>query len=174
AAPWHGTDILLNSLQAYSGPCKIHCYIAGNIPGNVQQRIQDFSRITWLPTQSGKALDDLVNKCHIGVGTLGLSEHFLRQACTLKVREYWSRGLPFIVGYDDVDLVENDAIQPFFLKVEIDAGRQCFNLDEVVAFANRVYHTEGFSEEMRSLAIQHIDYRVKGKAYADFLRQLQG
>lgn len=171
-APWHGIDILLNSIASYKGDCVVHCYIAGNISSDVRKRAESLKFVTLLPSQSGEALDRLVDQCHVGVGTLGLSSKFMRQACPLKVREYWSRGLPFIIGYEDVDLEGNTAMECFYCRIHVDESGS-FAFDEVVNFANNLYRIPHVSGTMRDLAFQYIDYPVKTAAYVRFLKGLK-
>jgi hypothetical protein len=170
-APWHGIDILLKSIENYKGECKVNCYIAGNLSEALKERVKLFPFVTSLPTQTGTALDNLIDKCHLGVGTLGLTTKFMKQACTLKVREYWSRGLPFILGYEDVDLEGDDAMKPFYHRIDVD-HREDFDFELVVNFAREVYRMENISGKMRELAFQQIHYPVKAAQYVAFLKKL--
>jgi hypothetical protein len=165
AAPWHGVDILLNSLKEFSGDVKIHCYIAGNIMAELKTLAESMPTVTLLPGVTGDELDKLVEHCHIGIDS-----SFLTQASTLKVREYWSRGLPFILGYEDADLVDRPAMRPFYLRVT--QSEKIIDLHEIISFALRVYSIPFASQEMRKLAFMYIDYRTKMKAYIHFINQL--
>ena len=169
AAPWHGIDILLDSIERYKGKTKLHCCIAGNVTPEVRDRIQANKNVTLLPHQTGEQLDRLIDDCHIGIGSLGFKNSFLTQASSLKVREYWSRGLPFVLGYDDADLIDNSKMIPFYLKVPAESP---IDMEGIVSFAKRVYSIPHVSHRMRGLALDQIHYPVKTSAYIQFLKGL--
>ena len=172
-APWHGVDILLNSLEDYKGDCHISINLVGQISTSSQKRIESMPSVTYTPTVYGTQLDDLINSCHIGVGTLGIETSFLEEACTLKVREYWARGLPFILGYNDTDLMNNLEMSPFYLKVVIENTiRLSFSLQRVVDFAKKVYAIPNYTEQMRENAMHTIHYAIKAQETAAFLKSL--
>ena len=164
-APWHGVDLVLDSLATYKGDVNIHCYIAGNISPEQTARASTINRVTRVPHQHGDKLSELFNLCHIGIGSLGFSD-FLSEACPLKVREYWARGLPFVVGYEDTDLINNMEMEPYFLRTHR------FSLAEVVSFSEKVYKIQDFTKAMRSIAYETIHYGVKAKQYVSFLNSL--
>ncbi len=169
-APWHGVDILVKSLDIYHGDCNVHCYIAGNIDSQSRSVAEKCDKITLLSIQEGDGLDEWCDHCHVGIGSLGLNR-FLNEGCTLKVREYWSRGMPFVLGYKDVDLIGNDEMNAFYLRVHINDDGY-FDLEEVVRFAENVYRVNDLSEKMRTLAFNSIHYEVKADQYASFFNSL--
>lgn len=172
-APWHGVDILLNSLEDYKGSCQILIHLVGQISASSQERTKSMPSVIYTPTVFGAELDNLINSCHIGVGTLGIETSFLKEACTLKVREYWARGLPFILGYNDTDLMNNSEMTPFCLKVVVEnSRRQSFSLQRVVEFAEKVYAIPNHTEQMRENAMHTIHYAVKVQEVATFLKSL--
>ena len=54
------------------------------------------------------------------VGSLGLHRIGLTEASTLKVREYWARGIPFLLSYEDTDHLETPEMSPFYWCSAID------------------------------------------------------
>lgn len=171
-APWHGADILLNSLSAYAGGARIHCFIAGHLNESLIAKANSMDTVTLLSYQSQEHLDALADKCHVGIGSLALFRNEMKEACTLKVREYWARGIPFVLGYDDTDLMNNVQMQPYFLKVDVSPGNLTIDLDLVVAFARKVLPIKGLQETLRSLAIEYISYDTRGRAYMNFFKSL--
>jgi hypothetical protein len=169
AAPWHGVEVLLESMKHYRGDVKIRAYVAGNVAPETMVKAQGLNNVTLLPTQTGEALDQLVNYCHLGIGSIGFGNTFLKQASTLKVREYWSRGMPFILGYEDADLIDNPEMEPFYLRIE---DTHTLDITEVISFASRVYAIPDCEQKIRELAFRHIDYKVKASAYVKFFNSL--
>lgn len=170
-AQWHGVDILLKSFEEVKNECKIICYIAGQITKEQEDRARRIQNVVVLPPQYGEDLDKLMDQCHLGIGTLGFETSFLTQACPLKVREYWARGIPFVIAYEDADLIQNTEMQPYFLRVQIESGT--IRLNEVIDFAKKVYASGNVSSRLRSLAKEQIDYTVKAQQYVSFLHSLR-
>ena len=170
-APWHGVQVIVNGLDRYTGDCSITLYLAGNLSDETKRLVANRPSVVVLPNQKGKALDDLVNTCHVGLAGLSLESKKMRQACSLKVREYWSRGLPIVLGHEDVDLVANHNMKPFYCEVSLH-GDHTFALEELIAFSKQVYSIPDRHEKMRALALQQIDYPVKAAHYAAFLESV--
>ncbi|MGE0587559.1 MAG: hypothetical protein AB7O48_03230 [Cyclobacteriaceae bacterium] len=169
-APWHGVNILIQSLNLYRGNVEIHCFIIGNISEENRKAAKINSRITLLPPQQDQQLDDLIDKCHLGIGSLGMA-NFLNEACPLKTREYWSRGLPFVIGYNDVDLMGREEMKAFYHFPKIHNGGY-FELEEIIEFANCIYRDPAVSVKMRALAMTYIHYKTKAKQYVSFMSSL--
>jgi glycosyltransferase involved in cell wall biosynthesis len=167
AAPWHGVDIIIESLQRFRSEDRVHCFIAGNVSEDQRKKIAAVKNITHLPHQHGAELDSLIDQCHVGIGSLGFSDSFLHEACPLKVREYWSRGLPFVIGYKDTDIDGNQEMEPFYLRCTLP-----LSIDDLVLFAKKVYLIKDLSERMRAIALRQIHYSVKAKTYGEFINSL--
>lgn len=175
-APWHGVDILLNSLEAYDGPQSVHCYVVGRIEPLLADRARLMKNVTLLGHQSDSDLDLLAEICDIGIGSLALFRNNMAEGCTLKVREYWARGLPFVIGYRDTDLMENQEMEAYFLKVHIADGRYglAFDVDSVLSFCKTVYKIPSLHSTMRALAAKTIDYPIKVEGYFSFFNSVMG
>ncbi|MFZ5973497.1 MAG: glycosyltransferase [Bacteroidota bacterium] len=167
-APWHGLDVL-DDIMRQAATCNVHCFVAGGIAAIYKEKLSQNRNMTLLPLQTQADLNLLVNDCHIGISSLGF-EGFLKQACTLKVREYWGRGLPFVLGYDDTDLLDMPEMKDFYFQVQPADG---IKLQAIVDFAKRVYEIENVSEKMRQLALRKIDYSVKAGLYLNFLTDIR-
>lgn len=169
-APWHGVDKLVRAVGLYTGECKVHCYLVGAIDQETKSVVQSDSRFTVLPTQSGSALDRLFDNCHLGVGSLGFLD-FLSEACPLKTREYWSRGLPFVISYQDSDLVDSLEMKDFCLQMNSQTPEKEM-VAMMVDFCAQVYENPEVSQVMRHHAANKIDYKIKARQYARFLNSL--
>lgn len=164
-APWHGTDRLLASLRAYRGSVKLHLDLIGGASGASAGTTEHNGGLTIRHhgTLSGDALDRVFRTATIAFSSLAMFRTGLREACVLKTREYAARGIPFVYGYDDVDLTES---QPFCLSVgNADAP---FDLDRVIEFAARCTATRDLKHQMRTFATDRLDWRVKMRAFYDF------
>lgn len=171
-APWHGIDILLNSLEKYKGDCIVNVYLAGKVSESIQERVRHLSTVFCLPTLYGDELNQVINRCHIGIGTLGIDTSFMKEACTLKVREYWARGLPFVIGYTDTDLKNNDAMRSYYLQAQVNEQEGTISMQAIIDFANQVYALPDFAQQMRMFAMERIHYEVKAYELVTFLKSL--
>lgn len=167
-APWHGLDRLRRSLMAYRGKRKVHLDVVGSgfgAPG------------TTTPTGSGSlcihgslagtALDEVLARATIGVSTLSLHLKGIEQAAVLKTREYIARGLPVLLGYDDVDV---PADWPYAHRVPNDDS--LVSIEALVEFADRVSSNAGTAEKMRRFAEATLDWRNKVPALARFAERI--
>jgi hypothetical protein len=168
-APWHGTDRLLASLRAYRGATKLRLEMVGGASGAAPGTTQTEGQLTihHHGTLHGKALDEVFRGVTVAFSSLAMFRTGLREACVLKTREYVARGVPFVFGYDDVDLVEPES---FCLNVgNSDAP---FPLERVIEFAKAASAEAGLSNRMREFARARLDWKVKMKAFHDFASEV--
>jgi hypothetical protein len=161
-APWHGIDRLLASVRAYRGPVRLTLNLVGGASGQAAGTVQRQSHLTLVHhgLLHGAALDAVFEDTTLAVSSLAMFRTGLTQACVLKTREYVARGVPFVYGYDDVDL---PSPQPFCLNVgNSDAP---FDIEPVVELARRASATPGLSQTMRAFASERLDWKVKMKAF---------
>ena len=96
AAPWHGLDVAVEGLLSVDPDAEIH--VAGprvDIPVGCSEQIVFHGELT----RAG--LGEVAEICDAGLGTFALGKKGMKQACTLKVREYLAIGLPVVSGAVD-------------------------------------------------------------------------
>ena len=93
----------------------------------------------------GAAFDAVLGGANIAVSTLAFHRTGLREGAVLKTREYVARGLPIVLGYEDVDV---PADLPFVLQVPNDDS--LVPIDALFAFAERAARTPDLSAAMRA------------------------
>lgn len=72
---------------------------------------------SFLGLLDGKELDDIFEKSDIALGSLGFYKNGIKNGSPLKTKEYCARGIPFIIGYDDLSF--NEDVE-YIMKVEND------------------------------------------------------
>jgi hypothetical protein len=93
----------------------------------------------------------------------------LKEACSLKTREYTSRGIPFILAYEDPDLAQVDENNRFYLALE--NSDSLLDIQSLLDFATAMGERQrDVSAYMRAYALEHMDWRVKMQKYHDFVR----
>lgn len=136
---WHGFDRLIKGMAEYyaTQPAyKVYFHLIGDF-FSVRER----NEIVPLIGQSGlepyvilhgalhgKALDNLFDRCDMGIGSLGRHRSGIQHIKTLKNREYAARGIPFIYSETDADF-EN---RPYILKVP--ANETPIDISRLIAF----------------------------------------
>lgn len=169
-AVWHGTDRLLEALRAYRGDRKIVVDLIGNGSGTpgTEERIGN-AVLRHHGLLQGVALHEAMRGANLGISTLAFFRTGLRQAAVLKTRDYVARGLPVVLGYEDVDL---PADCPFVLRVP--ANDTPLSVEALFAFAERVSSMPDLSADMRAFAESHLDWRVKVPQFTAFAEELVG
>jgi len=169
---WHGLDRLIKGLAEYKGITRLTLHIAGE--GSESLPLQQLSgklgvaeRVLFHGFQSGESLDNLFDQSHIAVGSLGLHRIGLKEASTLKSREYCARGIPYILAYIDPDFPDDF---PYSLKVPADESP--IDMDQVLAFSSRVCQDPDHPGKMRHYASLHLYWSIKMKILKDFLEDL--
>ena len=80
---------------------------------------------------------------------------------TIKSREYFARGIPFIFGHHDPDISDNAEAKPFFR--EFPADESMIDFEKIVNWYNALEKIPEHNNKMRNFAKQHLDYKVKMK-----------
>jgi glycosyltransferase involved in cell wall biosynthesis len=98
--PWHGLDLLLNDLNNCEKNFVLH--IVGNVEKSDKDIVQHDKRVKFHGHLNSAELEKLLEKAWIGLSSFSLYRKGMKQACTLKVREYLKAGIPVYAGYEDV------------------------------------------------------------------------
>jgi hypothetical protein len=168
-APWHGDDRLIASLRKYRGPVRLVLDLVGEAPRELVGTSQTEGQLTvnHRGTLHGAALDEVFRQSTLAVGSLAIFRKGLREACALKTREYIARGIPFFLGYDDVDLPVG---LPFYRHVG--NSEALFEAEPLIEFAASVSTDPAISDEMRAFAEQRLDWKIKLREFNDFAERL--
>jgi glycosyltransferase involved in cell wall biosynthesis len=97
---WHGLDLLLKSVCESKADFLLH--LVGQIEDTLYALVKDDSRIVIHGKLTHDEITHLSETCWVGISSLGLDRKKMKEACTLKVREYLMLGLPVYAGYTDV------------------------------------------------------------------------
>jgi len=122
-SPWHGLDLLLDSIEKSDAEFKLH--LVGNVHEPDLGRAHKDARILVHGRLSSPQIRRIAETCWIGLSSFGLHRQNMNEACTLKVREYLMMGLPVYLGHKDVV----QGINPYL--IEGDA-----NIDNILNFAH--------------------------------------
>ncbi|MCB5187689.1 glycosyltransferase [Methylobacillus caricis] len=99
-ASWHGLDLLLDAIQASEKEFVIH--LVGQLEPEDLHRAQLDSRVVLHGKLDQAQIRALSARCWLGLSSFALDRKSMREACTLKVREYLASGLAVYAGHADV------------------------------------------------------------------------
>jgi glycosyltransferase involved in cell wall biosynthesis len=174
-SPWVGIDIVLKSLSAYKSHHKnIKLYIVGPKSESLVKLVNELGLTDTVLFEGEKKVDELsdyFNFCHVAFGTMAMQRVGLAEHSSLKILEYASRGIPFVVGYDDTNFYENPNFQPFILKIPY--NNKPFDFQKVIVFTNEVFKSKEHPAVMRGLSLKFLDTSLKMKQLSEFLVSLK-
>lgn len=99
-SPWHGLDRLLSTLNTTNRKFVLH--IVGRASDSQKTLALNDSRVVFHGLCTEKEISELSERSWVGLSSFALDRISMKDACTLKVREYLSSGLPVYAGYSDV------------------------------------------------------------------------
>lgn len=126
---WHGLDRLLKGMaDYYTGEPKneviLHVIGDGEELESYKEIVNEHKleeNVLFYGPLSGEELEKLYAMADIGVGTLAIQRKGVFIDSSLKHREYCSRGIPFILGCEDLDFpIELDFVKYFEGEEEIE------------------------------------------------------
>ncbi|WP_431064166.1 hypothetical protein [Methylotuvimicrobium sp.] len=110
-ANWHGLDLFLDILEVDDSPCLLH--LVGQISPADLNRIKTTDSLSQRIMMHGKLdaveINKLMASCDLGLSSFALFRNNMREACTLKVREYLAAGLAVFSGHKDSGLPDDFA-----------------------------------------------------------------
>lgn len=158
---WHGFDRVVAGLaNYYSKPHKyiVNFHVVGYFYSNedeeffksVVNKFQINNHVFIYGKKNGKELDDIFDKCDLGIGSLGRHRVGIQKIKTLKNREYAARGIPFI--YSEID--DDFEHMPYILKMPADESP--IDINRVVDFYKHQNITpQEIRDSIRDLSWKH-------------------
>lgn len=170
-AEWHGIDRLVRGMAA-DGEIDARLNIVGE--GKGLQALQVMTRkfgleekVIFHGFKTGGQLDDLFDRCHVGIGSLGIHRKGIYETSELKAREYCARGIPFINSAEDRDFPAE-----FRYRLQVPANEDQIEMGIVKAFAETALRDMDHPSVMRDLALRNLDWTVRMKELAGFFQIL--
>ncbi|GCD09729.1 hypothetical protein [Clostridium tagluense] len=167
---WHGYDRIIEGLKNYydsnKGKDLVYFHIAGDgaeIP-NLKKLVDNYnlnSYVIFYGDKTGQDLDELFDKCNMGIGSLANHRKGLMKDSALKNREYCARGIPFVIASDD-DGFNRD--YKYILRINPDESP--VDINKIIKFYDSIKNDK-YIEEMRSYAEQNLTWDAVMKPVID-------
>ena len=97
---WHGLDLIFLDMKSNKDNFELHL-VGKLLPEDYGYAVQD-SRVILHGVKNREFIEKISAECHIALGSFALERKNMNEACTLKVREYLTLGLPVYSGHKDV------------------------------------------------------------------------
>jgi hypothetical protein len=172
AADFNGLDRIFKGIKNYQGAYTIRLFLYGKNLASEKQSIHqleiDGQVVTGEYLQS-EEIDTLMENMHLGVSAMGLHRKGINGTTTIKAREYFARGIPFIFGHHDPDISESCEAMKFCL--EFKANDEAIDFVKVIEWYKNLVEEVFFNEKMRAFAENNLDYTIKMNKLKKYLEQ---
>jgi hypothetical protein len=164
-AKWHGYDRVLHGLrQAVDQNPEVVPHVSFAGQGPVAAELEELcgtlglgEHVTFHGMMTGKALDELFDRCDIAVASLGMHRIGIQSASSLKTREYCARGIPFVFAGEDESFSE---AFPFAMRAPV--GDDPIDLTKVfVDYATMLRQVDDPASEMRAYAAANLSWTTR-------------
>lgn len=163
---WHGFDRVIKGIAEYYKKNdinkKIFFHVVGEGPelSNLKiltKKLNLEKYVVFHGFKSGRELDEIFDRCNIGIGSLGNHRKGINKDSALKNREYCARGVPFVIASLDNDFSEN-----FKYVFRVPKNEENVNVQAIVEFYNSI-RQENYVNEMRKYAKERLSWDAKMK-----------
>lgn len=96
---WHGLDLLFSNMQEHNKEFLLH--VVGELSLGDRVLGEKDERIILHGRKSHDEIRLIADSCWLGLSSFALFRKDMKEACTLKVREYLMMGLPVYAGHKD-------------------------------------------------------------------------
>ncbi|MCH5250248.1 MAG: glycosyltransferase family 4 protein [Lachnospiraceae bacterium] len=172
----HGYERLLYGLKQYydeGGSRKIVCHFVGDGPEKAtyerivsEEKLDD--HVFFYGKKDGKELDEIYNKCDLGICSLGAYKKNVFWSSELKSREYLAKGIPIVSGVEtDIFCVVD---KQYYLLFSNDAS--WIDMEKIVNFYDTIYRTDGnvVSDNIRNMAERYLSIEITMKPICDYIQ----
>jgi hypothetical protein len=164
---WNGSDRYIEAFKKYSGNEKIELHLIGLF--NPKYLTNLHPHIVSHGMLSKEKLDEILPQIHVGLGSVGLHRVDLKEGNVLKVREYLSRGLPVIIGYQDTDL---NFDEPLDFVANVSANEQAIELPPIITWLKELYEKHSnLNIDIRAFASKKLSYHHKIHEFVTYLEK---
>ncbi len=161
---WHGIDRVIEGLKKYYENKPVQEIILnvvgeGDALPTLKSLVRNYNLddyVKFWGTKIGHELDAMYDISHIGIASLGCHRINIYSASMLKSREYLVRGFPFICSVDMPDIPSDFEYVKYF-----SADDSYIDMEEVLAWAKKVYEHQHLQENIKNWARMNMSWRIK-------------
>jgi len=154
-SPWQGLELVIDELKVISELFEFH--VIGNVSDSQIKRGNGDERFVFHGMRDSGFINEVMGKVDVGIAAYRLDLKGMKQACSLKVRDYLAAGVPVYSGHADATIPDNF---PYYINKEL-------NPHELIDFAKQVRSVP--RQKVREESEKYIDKRIYFKALTDWL-----
>ena len=152
--PAHGVDLVIRGLNEYykkenTIKCFLHIVGNGSIQSSLKEEVLKLDLnpyVFFYGALGGESLNQVFDKCDIGIGALAIHRKGSYKLSELKIREYTARGLPFVYN------AYEPQIQNCFFGFKVAAVDEPTDIEEIVKFYSEFDYSQENLMLMRNFA----------------------
>lgn len=173
---WHGYDRLIRGIAAL--PKEERDTVILDMVGDegaalsewkvLAKELQVEEQVLFHGRKTGAELDPFFDVADLGICSLGFCRINFTSGSILKLREYTSRGLPFVYAAEDPAI---DAPQPFCMKVPNDES--VVDVHSMIAFAKEMREHPDMPTKMRQYANERMTWQSQFEKVFNKLKELE-
>ncbi len=156
---YHGYDRIIESLRVYQQKkpgAQVFVHLVGTVSPPTRQLIEKHGlqdRVILYGKKSGAELDEIYNKCNVGLGPFGQHRVGGKKDTGLKTKEYFAKGLPYIYSGSEPTVPEG---YPYICKFPSDESP--IDFDRVWEFYQSYRNDPQVVSNMRAFAAEHYSW----------------
>lgn len=156
---YHGYDRLLRGIRNYydnGGQRKIEVHFVGVFLPTTRALTEklNLSEIVYFHGKKfGTELDEIYDNSDIGIGALAHHRVGMYAGSSLKTKEYFAKGLPFIYGWKEPAF---DETYPYVLRVKL--CEDPIDIEKVLSFYDNIKDDPNMLSQMRQFAAKHYSW----------------
>lgn len=167
---YHGYDRLIKGLKNYydnGGTRKIEVDFVGVNLVETKKLVHELGmdeQFHFHGKQFGRALDEIYDHSDLGIGALAHHRVGMFAGSSLKTKEYFAKGLPFIYGWKEPAF---DETYPYALKIEL--CEDPLDMEQVIDFYDSIKDDDAMLTNMRTFAQEHYSWEKEFQKVFDAL-----
>lgn len=163
--PWFGIERIIESLNQTKSNFDFEIRVAGI---NEEKAITH-PKVKYLGYLAKQDLSNFYSQVHVTFGPLALYKKGLEYASALKIKESIAYGIPFVIGYKEEGISNNDLFKDYFL--EVSNNNELIDFDRIVLFVEQFYKNQSNQTSLRELGKKHFDTEVISKLILEGINQ---
>lgn len=167
---YHGYDRLLRGIRDYydrGGDRKIEVHFVGVFLNTTKELAEELNLseiVHFHGKKFGKELDEIYDNSDIGIGALAHHRIGMYAGSSLKTKEYFAKGLPFIYGWKEPAF---DETYPYALRIPL--CEDPIDIETVLNFYDNIKDDPNMLLKMRQFAADHYSWEKEIRKVFDAL-----
>lgn len=163
-AAWHGLDLLVDSIKAYTGNHKIVLHYIGLANENIKEIIDDIE-VVYYGKCDIEEQSKIYSYCHGAIDSLAHFRIGMKVSPSLKSKEYFAHGIPFISG-SKIAMEEADSrVSKYYLHVNVE--NEGLFMEDVISYLENICSDASHSTKMHQIVDERFNMVKEFKKVID-------